>query len=80
MTRTKLKKVIVVEKIISGHMTNTEGAKTLGLTGRQVISVKKEGERRRSLMAIGAGNLHMDMVHTSSRSQNPPPPFLSHDG
>lgn len=42
MTRSELKKVVVVEKIISGHMTNEEGAAALGLTSRQVIRLKKK--------------------------------------
>lgn len=42
MSQKELKKVIVVEKIISGHMTNAEGAALLGLTCRQVIRLKKK--------------------------------------
>ena len=42
LSRAELKKVIVVEKIISGHMTNAEGAAVLGLTCRQVIRLKKK--------------------------------------
>ncbi|MBB6735864.1 ISNCY family transposase [Cohnella zeiphila] len=42
MSRAELKKVVVVEKIISGHMTNAEGAALLGLTNRQVIRLKKK--------------------------------------
>ncbi|OBR64281.1 integrase [Paenibacillus oryzae] len=42
MSRAELKKVVVVEKIISGHMTNAEGAASLGLTCRQVIRLKKK--------------------------------------
>jgi len=41
LSRAELKKVVVVEKIISGHMTNAEGAAVLGLTSRQVIRLKK---------------------------------------
>ncbi|MBN2980011.1 ISNCY family transposase [Cohnella algarum] len=42
MTRAELKKVLVVEKILDGHMTNVEGAATLGLTVRQMIRLKKK--------------------------------------
>lgn len=42
MSRAELKKVIVVEKIIGGHMTNEEGAAALGLSNRQVIRLKKK--------------------------------------
>lgn len=42
MNRAELKKVVVVEKIISGHMTNAEGAAALGLTSRQVIRLKRK--------------------------------------
>ena len=42
MTRAELKKVLVVEKILDGRMTNAEGAEVLGLTIRQVIRLKKK--------------------------------------
>jgi transposase len=42
LTRTELKKVVVVEKIVDGRMTNGEGAAALGLTIRQVIRLKKK--------------------------------------
>ncbi|NGQ95415.1 ISNCY family transposase [Brevibacillus sp. SYP-B805] len=42
MTRAELKKVLVVEKILDGRMTNQEGATVLGLTTRQVIRLKKK--------------------------------------
>ncbi|EES74688.1 putative phage head-tail adaptor [Paenibacillus sp. oral taxon 786 str. D14] len=42
MTRTELKKVVVVEKVLEGHMTNREGAAALGLTERQMIRLKKK--------------------------------------
>lgn len=42
LSRAELKKVVVVEKILSGHMTNAEGAAVLGLTCRQVIRLKKK--------------------------------------
>jgi len=41
LTRAELKKVKVMEKIIDGHMTNTEGAALLGISTRQVIRLKK---------------------------------------
>lgn len=42
LTRAELKKVKVLEKIVDGHMTNTEGAATLGITERQVIRLKNK--------------------------------------
>jgi transposase len=42
LTRAELKKVVVVEKILEGQMTNREGAAVLGLTERQVIRLKKK--------------------------------------
>ncbi|WP_188533758.1 helix-turn-helix domain-containing protein, partial [Paenibacillus abyssi] len=42
MTRAEMKKVVVVEKIIGGHMTNDEGAAALGLTKRQIIRLKQK--------------------------------------
>lgn len=49
LTRAELKKVLVVEKILEGHMTNAEGAAALGLSVRQVDSAKEEiSNRRRS--------------------------------
>lgn len=42
LTNVELKKVLVVEKILDGHMTNKEGAAVLGLTERQVIRLKKK--------------------------------------
>ncbi len=41
MTRAEMKKVVVVEKLIGGHMTNREGAAALGLTERQIIRLKQ---------------------------------------
>lgn len=40
LTRAELKKVRVIEKILDGHMTNAEGAATLGITIRQLIRLK----------------------------------------
>lgn len=42
LTRAEMKKVLVVEKIINGDMTNEEGALALGLTKRQVIRLKQK--------------------------------------
>ena len=42
MTRAELKKVLLVEKIIGGQMTNDEGATALGLSTRQMIRLKKK--------------------------------------
>lgn len=42
LTKAELKKVLVVEKILGGQMTNREGAAALGLTERQVIRLKKK--------------------------------------
>jgi transposase len=40
LSKPELKKVLVVEKIIAGHMTNDEGAVTLGISVRQIIRLK----------------------------------------
>uniref|UniRef100_UPI0011433E57 helix-turn-helix domain-containing protein n=1 Tax=Paenibacillus luteus TaxID=2545753 RepID=UPI0011433E57 len=49
MTREELKKIRVVQKIVDGHMTNSEGALTLGISVRQIIRLKNkykaEGEQ-----------------------------------
>lgn len=42
LTRAELKKVVVVEKVLEGHMTNREGAAALGRTERQMIRLKKK--------------------------------------
>lgn len=42
LTKAEMKKVLVVEKILDGRMTNREGATVLGLTERQVIRLKKK--------------------------------------
>ena len=44
MSRKEMKKILVVEKIINGHMTNNEGAFALGLSTRQVIRLKNKYE------------------------------------
>ena len=42
LTRSELKKVKVLEKIMDGHMTNAEGAATLGLSERQIVRLKSK--------------------------------------
>lgn len=42
LTRAEMKKVLVVEKVMDGHMTNKEGAISLGLSERQLIRLKKK--------------------------------------
>ncbi|GIP36717.1 ISNCY family transposase [Paenibacillus sp. J2TS4] len=42
MSRAELKKIYVVEKIIDGLMTNSEGAMTLGISVRQMIRLKNK--------------------------------------
>lgn len=42
LTSAEMKKVLVVEKILDGHMSNVEGAALLGITPRQVIRLKKK--------------------------------------
>lgn len=40
LTKAEMKKVLVVEKILDGSMTNMEGAVVLGITPRQIIRLK----------------------------------------
>lgn len=57
LTSAEMKKVLVVEKILDGHMTNAEGAAVLGITPRQVVRLKKkylEGEQRELLIRTEA--------------------------
>lgn len=42
LSREEMKKVLVVGKIIDGHMTNNEGAIALGISVRQVIRLKNK--------------------------------------
>ncbi|MDQ8734196.1 helix-turn-helix domain-containing protein, partial [Paenibacillus sp. LHD-38] len=42
MSREEMKKVLVVGKIIDGHMTNNEGAIALGISLRQIIRLKNK--------------------------------------
>lgn len=56
LTRAELKKVLVVEKILEGHMTNKEGAATLGITDRQMIRLKKKYQTAGGAQALVHGN------------------------
>lgn len=56
LTRAELKKVVVVEKILSGHMTNGEGAAALGLTVRQMIRLKKKYQTEGGAQGLAHGN------------------------
>lgn len=42
LTQTEMKKVLVVEKILDGRMTNKEGAIALGLSERQGLSTEEK--------------------------------------
>ena len=42
LSRQEMKKILVVGKIIDGHMTNNEGAIALGITIRQIIRLKNK--------------------------------------
>lgn len=66
LTREELKKVLVVEKILEGHMTNTEGAATLGLTVRQVIRLKKKYQTEGGAQALVHGNRGRKPKHALS--------------
>ena len=56
LTRAEWKKVLVVEKILDGHMTNAEGAAVLGLGVRQVIRLKKKYVEEGGAQALAHGN------------------------
>lgn len=64
LSRAELKKVIVVEKIISGHMTNEEGAAALGLSNRQVIRLKKKYMTEGGAAALAHRSRGKKPVHT----------------
>ncbi|RJE87728.1 hypothetical protein D3P07_15615 [Paenibacillus sp. 1011MAR3C5] len=58
MTKAELKKVLVVEKLLSKQITNREGAAALNLTERQVIRLKKKyqlGEGTKGLIHMNRG-------------------------
>lgn len=46
MTRTELKKIGVLGKVVDGIYTNAEGAALLGFSERQLIRLKKHSRRR----------------------------------
>lgn len=54
LNRAESKKVIVVEKNISGHMTNAEGAAALELLCRQVIRLKRRCLTEGARLSSGA--------------------------
>ena len=56
LTKAEMKKVVVVEKILGGHMTNGEGAAALGLTVRQMIRLKKKYQTEGGSQALAHGN------------------------
>lgn len=64
LTRAELKKVLVVEKILEGHMTNKEGAAALGLTERQVIRLKRIYQERGGAQALAHRNRGRKPKHT----------------
>lgn len=66
LSRAELKKVVVVEKIISGQMTNAEGAVALGLTCRQVIRLKKKFLTEGGASALVHGNRGRKPAHALS--------------
>lgn len=66
LTRAELKKVVVVEKILDGHMTNGEGAAALGLTVRQVIRLKKKYLAEGGAQALAHGNRGRKPEHAIS--------------
>ena len=66
LTRAELKKVLVVEKIVEGHMTNKEGAAALGLTERQVIRLKQKYRDKGGARALIHGNRGRKPAHALS--------------
>ena len=66
LTRAELKKVLVVEKILDGHMTNMEGAAALGLTVRQVIRLKKKFVEEGGAQALAHRNRGKKPKHALS--------------
>uniref|UniRef100_UPI00384D91BF ISNCY family transposase n=1 Tax=Paenibacillus lycopersici TaxID=2704462 RepID=UPI00384D91BF len=65
LTNTELKKVLVVEKVLDGHMTNEEGAALLGLSVRQVQRLKKRYQVGNA-GGIAHGNRGRKPVHALS--------------
>ncbi|MBB6695327.1 ISNCY family transposase [Cohnella xylanilytica] len=66
MSRAELKKVVVVEKIIGGHITNEEGAAVLGLSCRQIIRLKKKYLTEGGATALVHGNRGRKPAHALS--------------
>ena len=66
LTRAELKKVLVVEKILDGHMTNMEGAAALGLTVRQMIRLKKRFVEEGGAQALAHRNRGKKPKHALS--------------
>jgi transposase len=64
LTRAELKKVLVVEKILDGRMTNVEGAASLGLSVRQVIRLKNKYVAEGGAQAIAHRNRGKQPKHT----------------
>jgi transposase len=65
LTRAELKKVLVVEKILDGRMTNREGAKALGLSIRQIIRLKNRLSEG-GAQALAHRNRGRKPIHTLS--------------
>lgn len=66
LTRAELKKALVVEKILDGHMTNMEGAAALGLTVRQMIRLKKRFVEEGGAQALAHRNRGKKPKHALS--------------
>jgi len=64
LTEPEFKKVIVVEKILDGFMTNKEGARVLGLSIRQVMRLKKKYLSTGGAQALAHGNRGRQPSHT----------------
>lgn len=65
LTRAELKKVLVVEKILDGRMTNAEGAAVLGLSVRQVIRLKNKYVTEGGAQALAHRNLSRPIEKSS---------------
>jgi Transposase and inactivated derivatives len=66
LTRAEWKKALVVEKILAGQMTNTEGAAALGLTRRQVIRLKNRYVNEGGAQALAHRNRGRKPKHALS--------------
>jgi transposase len=56
INQSRMEKALVVGKILAGHMTNAEGAATLGLGERQMIQLKKRYVNEGGAQALAHGN------------------------